>query len=318
MTGDTVERGSQERDVEAKVAEASVYAVVVTYHPEENVLSLLDALSTQCAGVIVVDNASAASTVEALKRWADAENNRECVALTMNEGIARAQNIGIDRALARGATHILLSDDDSEPTESMVDDLLTAMVSISPAPAAVGPLVGEMKEGGDQLVYVSRRWGPRRARPDELATQALRVPFLIASGCLIDVRCLKIVGLMNESLFIDHVDLEWGLRAGAHGFALYVIPGVVMEHSLGDMTTKLWWRAQPIHIHAPVRTYYLVRNTIALIRQGAFTLPWALGYVLWLCKYTAFNALLADRRGERLRQMILGVAHALRGRSGPR
>ncbi|WP_175954987.1 glycosyltransferase family 2 protein [Schaalia sp. Marseille-Q2122] len=302
----------------ASAAQASVYAVVVTYHPEEGVVALLDTLAAQCAGVVVVDNASDASTVAVLQRWASADSARELVALGANEGIARAQNIGIERALGHGATHILLSDDDSEPPLSMVEDLLTAMGSISPPPGAVGPLVGEMKEGGDQLVYVSRRWGPRRARPDELATQALRVPFVIASGCLIDVRCLKRVGLMDESLFIDHVDLEWGLRAGAHGFALYVIPGVAMEHSLGDATTKLWWRAQPIHIHAPVRTYYLVRNTIALIRRGTFTLPWALGYMLWLCKYTAFNAILADRRGERIRQMTLGATHALRGRSGPR
>lgn len=265
--------------------------------------------------MIVVDNGSRADELRRLEEWCRA-TGADLVPLGRNVGIGAAQNLGIERAKAQGARFVLLSDDDSEPPADMVSTLLDgfrAATRCGRRVAAVGPLVGESKPGGDQLVYVSRRWGPRRATSEELSRPLLPVAFLIASGCLIDLRSLEHVGCMDPGLFIDHVDLEWGLRARRAGYELLVVTAARMSHSLGDETVHLAGRAQPVHVHQPVRNYYLVRNTILLIRSRTLGLPWSVGYVMWLAKYSAFNVLLADRRGERLRMVCRGAVDGLHG-----
>jgi len=303
---------------ETSGSDPDVVGVVVTFHPDEHCRDLLTVLSPQCSAVVVIDNGSDRNEVADLRDWCGA-TGADLVELDRNTGIGAAQNLGIEWAQSRGAQFVLLSDDDSLPPQDMVATLLggfeAAIAKGSPV-AAVGPLVGEAKPGGDQLVYVSRQWGPRRATRRELSRPLLKAAFLIASGCLIDLRSIDRVGLMDAGLFIDHVDLEWGLRARHAGYELIVVTGARMSHSLGDKTVHLAGRSQPVHVHAPIRNYYLVRNTILLIRSRVLCPRWSIGYVAWLAKYSAFNVLLADRRGERIRMVIRGVVDGLRGVRG--
>ena len=89
-------------------------AVVVAYLPDTEALAaLLNTLQAQTAGVIVVDNTPAEDRrVESLCASLAQERLR-LERLGQNRGIACALNAGIDMALAAGATHVLLSDQDS-------------------------------------------------------------------------------------------------------------------------------------------------------------------------------------------------------------
>ncbi|MBE6482883.1 MAG: glycosyltransferase family 2 protein [Actinomyces ruminicola] len=293
-----------------------VVAVVVTFDPDHDITGLLQVLDAQCDHVVVVDNGTSADGLSRIETAA-AKTQAEVLPLGRNRGIAAAQNVGIARAQDLGASHVLLSDHDSLPAPGMVEQLLSGFDSAAHV-AAVGPLPEEDREGGDQLVYVCRRWKPGRATPAELDTDLLEVAFLIASGCLVNVEALKTVGLMDESLFIDHVDLEWGLRARRAGYRLLVAPGAKLHHSLGEDVVMLPGRSQPVHVHGPNRNYYLARNTIALVRRRSL-MPWRwrVRYVYWLAKYVAFNGLLPDRSKERRRMLRRGISDGLRGRSGP-
>src|SRR5659263_368215 len=123
--------------------DATVVAVVVTYGPDLEATSrLLQALAAQVAHVIVVDNGSPAESVSAL-RGVLAASGGDLVALMENTGIASAQNVGIARARSAGASHVLLSDQDSVPAPDMVAQLLHAIgraVDAGHRVGAVGPL----------------------------------------------------------------------------------------------------------------------------------------------------------------------------------
>lgn len=297
-------------------ADSRVCAVVVTYNPAGDCRALLDALSCQCDAVVVVDNGSQADAVAVLSESCH-QTGALLVSLPANVGIAAAQNIGIRHASDNGATHVLLSDHDSLPVDGMVEDLL-AVISESSDIAAVGPLVAEERAGADQLVYMPRRWKPGRATPEELTQPQLEVAFLIASGCLIDLDAFAQIGPMNEALFIDHVDLEWGLRARNKGYRLVAVPSARLVHELGDEAVHLPGRAQPVHVHAPFRNYYIARNTLWLIKQkGLMPGRWRFRYAYWLAKYAAFNGvLLSDRAHERRKMLARGIGDGLRGRMG--
>lgn len=95
----------------------------------------------------------------------------------------------------------------------MVARLLEATEE-DPVIMAVGPLPSEEREGVDELVYVDRGWTPKRVSRSGFDLSCLDVAFLVASGCLIRLPVLASMGKTREDLFIDHVDLEWGVRAG--------------------------------------------------------------------------------------------------------
>ncbi|WP_103063637.1 glycosyltransferase family 2 protein [Actinomyces qiguomingii] len=292
-----------------------VVAVVVTYEPDHELTGLLNDLAAQCRHVLVVDNGSSPACLARITA-AVTQAGAELIALGSNRGIGAAQNVGIARARELGASHVLLSDHDSLPAPGMVDRLLAGFDSAGHV-AAVGPLPEEDRAGADQLVYVSRTWKPGRATREELNCDRLEVAFLIASGCLIRLEALEAIGGMDESLFIDHVDLEWGLRARNAGYRLLVVPAARLNHRLGDEVVMLPGRSQPIHVHGPARNYFLTRNTITLIRRsGLMPKRWRLRYVYWLIKYVGFNSLLRDRGPERRRMLLRGVRDGMRSRSG--
>lgn len=290
-------------------------AVVITYNPPVDCRQLLESLTAQCP-VIVVDNGS---HQEAVKRLTSVCSSlgAQLLALPANVGIAAAQNIGIVYAERLGATHVYLSDHDSHPAPGLIPSLLE-VIAEDPQIAAVGPLVAEEREGADELVYMPRKWTPKRATAAELQEERLNVAFVIASGCLINLRAFHDIGPMREALFIDHVDLEWGLRARRKGYRLVVAPHLRLIHTLGDKAVQLPGRPQPIHVHAPFRNYYIVRNTIWLIkRKNLMPWRWRVRYAYWVAKYVAFNGLLVqDRRSERRRMLMRGVSDGLRGRMG--
>lgn len=296
---------------------ADVTAVVVTYEPDTTATEpLLRALTEQCRAVVVVDNGSAPALREELRATC-AALGAELVELATNEGIAAAQNVGIRRARTG---YVLLMDQDSLPAPDMVARLVAAARSAEAAGlrvGAVGPVSSDTRSTTEQMVYVSRTWGPRRATAEQMRNERVEAAFLIASGCLVPAPVLADVGLMNEAWFIDHVDLEWGLRARRAGYGLYAVPGAHLDHALGDRLTKLPGRAQEVHVHSPVRTYYLARNTVLLLRSGLLGARWSVGYVVWLAKYVAFNSLLAAPRRERVRRMAQGLRDGVLRRTGP-
>ncbi|MCL2468404.1 MAG: glycosyltransferase family 2 protein [Micrococcales bacterium] len=292
-------------------------AVVVTYHSDlDQVRSLLDELCPQVDSVVVVDNGSDDEVVAALR---DTVSDRgEVVALGDNLGIATAQNRGIEAARNRGATHVLLSDDDSAPSAGMVDQLLAALVDDPTGRlGAVGPVVVDERTAQAPLVFTDQGTGPRRI-PDLPTTPGtvVDVAFLIASGCLVDLRVVDDVGGMHDGLFIDHVDLEWGLRARARGWRLAVVVGARLDHHLGDATRPVPWRSREVHIQSPVRNYYTVRNTLWLVRGRRMPVRWRWGYLAWITRYIVFYLVTMPPRWVRARLVAQAVADAARNRQG--
>ncbi|MDR3067880.1 MAG: glycosyltransferase family 2 protein [Cellulomonas sp.] len=309
------------------MSDVRVVAVVVSYQPETAALNRLVArLLPQVDGLVLVDNGSDETIVAHLTALVDgladgpAGPDVQLMPLGRNLGIGEAQNRGIDQARTTGATHVLLSDDDSLPASDMVERLVTALTEADPADrvAAVGPVTVDPRTGSAPLVFTDQGLAPRRIGhlPTDEGAQ-VDVAFLIASGCLVDTRALDDVGLMNADLFIDHVDLEWGVRARRAGWTLRVVVGARLEHALGDTTRQVPGRSRAVHIQSPVRNYYTVRNTVHLVRTRFFHRAWRRGYRRWITRYIVYYLLAVPPRATRARLMARGLRDAWSGRLGP-
>lgn len=300
-------------EVGAYPASGGVVAVVVTYRPDLLVLNaLLDTLVSQVAHVIVVDNGSEKTVAS----WTVAHTNVECLPQVENLGLARAQNLGIKRAKALGAAYVLLSDQDSLPAPDMVAQLMFAadFARASGAKlAAVGPRYLDPRQ--DNPPPFLRRHGWRIVRqPCRQGDEVVEVDYLIASGCLINIEVLDVLGGMAEDLFIDYVDIEWGLRARHAGYQLFGACGARMRHDLGEHPFRLFGKAIPVH--SPLRHYYHFRNAIWLYRQPWLDPRWKFADGWRLFRKFLFYSLFTPPRLDHLRMMSRGVRHGLVGCMG--
>lgn len=295
---------------------AETCAVIVSYHPEPAAIaSLVDAVASQVGAVAVVDNASDGGWQAALALTLSAHGGA-LLGLSCNIGLAAAQNLGIDWARSHGYSHVLLLDQDSEPGEGMVASLLQALqvLAATNRVGAVGPRFHDQREDRD-APFVRIRFPLNRKLWCESATQHIACDFLISSGALIPLDVLDRVGPMDAGLFIDNVDLEWGFRARAQGYALYGVCAATMHHRLGDDRRALPFGSQVV-VHGSLRLYYMMRNRLLLYRMPHTPRVWiAQDLPRVLAKLFLFGVLIGPRP-RNLRCMLRGLWDGLRGRDG--
>jgi len=289
----------------------STIAIIVTYNPALDVLGeLVERLANQVNAVLIVDNGSEQNLANWNASRPIAANH--VIALEKNLGIAAAQNEGIVWARQQGATHVLLMDQDSLPAPDMVKKLHGALAN-QPAAAAAGPRYVDSRQQNPPPFLQIRNWRLCRHRC-ESDCAVLPVDYLIASGCLIPVAVLEQVGDMRDDLFIDYVDIEWGLRAGHHGFQSYGVCGAHMEHSLGEAPIE--FRGRKIPLHSPLRHYYHFRNAVLLYRTAWVPFQWKCVDAWRLLLKYGFYTLYATPRWQHFLKMTQGLLHGLMGRAG--
>lgn len=292
------------------VESEKIHAVVVTYSP--NLVDLNDELAILTKQVIctwLIDNGSDPGLHAWLNQSPYADTVKY-VAMTSNEGIAKAQNKGIALSIFAGADYILLMDQDSQPSNNMVDALLQKAREL-PDVAAVGPkfLDHRRKSKG----YLSKTLA-KDTKAGISADLVKPVTHLISSGCLIPVPALKRVGHMREDLFIDYVDIEWCFRAKAMGLQSYEISNAHMRHQLGDEPLRFFGKT--VASHSPLRHYYQFRNAVLIYRNSNFPLRWKVKDAWYMTQKFILFMFLAKPRGSHMKMMSLGLWHGLLKKSG--
>lgn len=298
----------------------NLLAVTVCYHPDlvalRRQVDVLAVTGSAAVALLLIDNGSKPEILDVLRQWAAADHRIALMELGENRGIAVAHNCGIAHARQHGFTHLLLMDQDSLPAHDMVAELTKALARLEGEhrhAAAVGPWYHDPALGNPPDFVRLHWWGVSRfsEQPDR---PVVEVDYLISSGCLISLKALAAIGGMQEALFIDYVDIEWGLRARRLGWTLHGVFPARMSHSLGPRIVHFLWRRFPLH--SPQRHYFVVRNALWLYRDGALPLTWRLPHALRLLLRFSVYLLVGDARRERLKFVTMGIRDGLSGRMG--
>ena len=292
-----------------------IAAVIVTFQPDLKALNdELAALCDQVDYLIVVDNGSR-NQQELQQQLLQYDAHLE--SLPANTGVAHAQNVGIALAKRLGALCVLLMDQDSVPSADMVAHLHEVMLRLTAEGgrvAAVGPRY--IDERYEEMPCFNRVRGIRMERYGcDGVPQVIEADYLIASGSLIPLAVLDHVGEMADNLFIDYIDIEWGLRAKAAGFISYGVCAARLDHSLGENPIRFWGRN--ISVHSPIRNYYFVRNALLIYRKPYVRWNWIVADLANVLKLLLKSSLVGPQRWRRLRYMVVGCWHGLLNRSGP-
>lgn len=218
---------------------SSVAAVILTWNKCDDLLRLLDDIGTLAVGpsqVYVVDNGSRDGTVSAVR------SHHPSVSLLLNEdnkGGSGGFNTGLRAVLAAGVyDYVWLLDNDVR----LEPQALAALLAVCTADADVG-IAGSLirdrmrphlvVEAGAQLVR-----GRIRAEPYYRSADIARVPsvpidcgYVAICSALVRTAALAGVGLLDERMFLNWDDMEWGMRFRRRGWRVVAVPGSVATHA---------------------------------------------------------------------------------------
>lgn len=294
-----------------------ICAVVVTYHPHLELLRQnLVACRPQVDRLIIVDNGSSPAALEYINILT---RDIDCITIKLkaNQGVATAQNHGIKKARAYGCSFVLLLDQDSSPAPNMVKALYQAASELTAEGlpfAAVGPKLVDRRTGVSTPFVHFNISGTTRMTCTRDSKKHILTDFIVSSGMLIPLTALQKVGLPEEGLFIDNVDLEWCFRARSMGLGIYGVCNATMTHSVGDRVKK--FGRYVIHLHSPLRQYYIMRNRIALYQRDYSPWAWIIqDFARMLFKLLAFSLFFYPRM-QNLRMMLKGIKDGLVGKNG--
>jgi hypothetical protein len=278
-----------------------VTAVVLSWNGKEDTLACLRSLEDEAVDVIVVDNASEDGTAEAVTGVELIRNER-------NLGYAGGMNVGISRALERGADAVLLLNNDVEVEPGAIGALVAAADGIG----AVCPVIVFADDPG-RIWYSGARLDPRRGyngrhRTDE-PPGSRETERICGAAVLVPREILERVGAFDEGLFAYVEDADWSLRARKEGHRLVVEPRSRIRHKVSGSTGGEG---------SDSALYYSTRNTLAVCERYAPLGPlgtWRRRAVVVLAH--SGQALLA-RRPRRIGAVLEGWRDFRRGRLGPR
>jgi rhamnosyltransferase len=301
-----------------------VSSVLVTYNPNMEALRVtIQAVLNQVSDIFIVDNASENFSNSWFEEFKDQTNTKlHLFRQQENLGIGATHNIGIKHAIDQGAELILLLDQDSQIETDMVVKLLSAYDTLNDKGIQVAAIGPRYRDAGSGILSPFLKVeGSRLIECNcENDTFVVNPDFLISSGSLLPVVALESVGLMDASLFIDLVDIEWCYRAKAKGWQICGLCNAIMTHSLGEQRDVTWRsRKRVVPFHKPFRYYYMFRNSILLYRRDYIPSHWKIADLINRFKIAVFFTCMADdERWLRLKMMCLGVVDGLRNKNGKR
>jgi rhamnosyltransferase len=292
--------------------------VIVTYCPDLQVLARGIEALPQDTAIVLIDNASGATTLEAMNGMVANRKRARIVANNCNLGLAAAINQGVREARMAWPEirFVLLLDQDSEPLPGSIQALMIAygrLVSCSEGVGCVGPALIDVSTGMRHGFHQCTRWRWRRVYPAPGSVEAVPCTNLNGSGTLLSVDMFRQLGGLEEGLFIDHVDTEWSFRVLAAGYSLWGIPNAAFEHRMGQRGMRFWafgWRVWPAR--SPQRHYFLFRNAAILLRRNYVPRVWKFWAIVKLLLTLGVHGLLDPRRLEQLRCMVCGLKDGLR------
>jgi len=284
-------------------------AIIVSFNPDERLVTNCRRLLPQVDVVTVIDNGSVAG-VRHLKRVATLP--RTAVILNgRNIGLAAALNVGVRAAVMR-CQMLLTFDQDSIAPPTYVTDLMTAYHGYHGA----APVAIVSPQYRDQATGAMQTFSDCGHTPD--CPYAL-VTTTITSGSMFVTSVFGEVGMFREDFFIDYVDNEFCLRCRKRGYAILEASRAVLSHSVGaPRQYRLLWKRPLASNHAPWRRYYITRNRLIVYRGYLTSFPrWVIADCFRMLKELIKIAVYERRRSDQYKWMLRGLRDAIRNAMGP-
>ncbi len=297
-----------------------VAIVVLNYNGLEDTikcLASLKAVQYPALSVIVVDNGSEVDPTDAVRLC---HPDATMLATGANLGYAGGNNQGMALALKRGADFVLVLNNDTIVSPTIIETLLDAFAAHDRL-GVIGPVINHMDEP-DTVMTEGVRFnaGPGTEFFQRLSVGLDSVPPAVVSvdivnGCCMMFRSatLKSVGLFDETFFIVHEESDICLRASRAGFTCAVLGQCLVWHKGSSSFDRSGRRLQ---------RYFDTRNLYFLLRRhtGRVGISRPLLVSLWhYLRYASYRYETEAEAGKTSAAFAVaeGLRDAFTSRTGP-
>lgn len=215
-------------------------AVIVLYNPTNEYINTIKTIYKHIDKFYIIDNGNINNILPKLTKKIEYIKNNQ------NEGIAYALNKGAKCAINDGYQWLLTLDQDSSISEKNIIDLKNYI----------------SKNDTNKIGIISPYQDVETTEviEQEAIEEKLEV---MTSGNIINLNVYQKVGGFKEWLFIDGVDIEYGMNLNKHGYKVIRLNYSKMKHCLGNTKIhSVFGRKIICSNHNGLRRYYMVRNNL--------------------------------------------------------
>ena len=245
--------------------------ITINYNGLEDTCSLIESIPfNEKMEVIVVDNASKNSEAETI---AQRFPHVKVIKSAENVGFAGGNNIGIREARGK---YIFLINNDTYFKDFNIDALIERMEQ-SPDIAIVCPKI-RFAWGSNPIQFAGytslstitvRNHAIGFGEEDHgQYNTAHPTPYAHGAAMLIKREALEKVGFMPECYFLYYEELDWSMMFTRAGYQIWYEPQCTVFHKESKTTGQ----------NSPLRTYYITRNRLLLVKRHGKGLSKALAY----------------------------------------
>jgi rhamnosyltransferase len=274
-------------------------ACVILYNPTPGMVVNIESYFQEVSDLFIIDNSSTENLE--FKTYFAGKPNVQYISLAGNKGIAFALNYAGKLAVGKGYDWLLTMDQDSRFLSNkffkLVDDESDDSIAIYAA---------------SYTLDVDRSLKPYSSNFNE-------IHFTITSGNIVNLKQWKSVGGFEEKLFIDEVDHDYCIKARLNGGRVLTSKEIFLSHAVGvgitaDKRSKLYNASRP----EPLRTYYITRNVMYVIRKYVRKDPkFALNRAIVLAKSVGRIIFLYPHKRKYFSYFLRGVIDNIKSRYGP-
>lgn len=217
-----------------------IAGVVVLYYPDKEISSNIKTYINDIEKLYVIDNTESKDNKKLLpksKKIVYVRNNA-------NLGVARALNMAANFARSDNFKWLLTMDQDSKFK-----------------PHQLKALIEYLKNNDSSNIGLISPWHNIKSgavKPKEKVEEVIEV---MTSGNIINLEIHEKIGGFKEWLFIDSIDIEYGMNVNKNNYKVIRLNEIELDHELGNIKIKhVLGRNFVCSNHNYIRRYYIVRN----------------------------------------------------------
>jgi hypothetical protein len=294
-----------------------VVAVVLNWNNPQDTLGCVTSLRVsdyRNLDILLVDNGSTDNSVGVFtKRFPEIE----LIETGENLGYAGGNNVGIRRALSKGAKYVLLVNNDV----TVAPDTVSRLVSAAEGGESVGA-AGALVFWRDEPEKLYAAYGVvnfseaivrlkgRNSTVSDRYSETVEVDWVLGCAILLARDAVEGVGELDERFFAYHDEVDWCTRARGKGYRVILVPDARVWHA-GQSSTGG-------EKYASAKRYFVGRNSVLFAKKHANTGQWVKFVVMFFTSLPL--ALLRELPRGQARGVLLklwGFRDGVMGREPP-
>lgn len=280
--------------------------VVVWYNPDIEVINNISTYITDLDKLYIIDN-SCERNMELVDKIID-NDKIEYISLGGNRGLAYALNKGCNKAIDEGFDYILTMDQDSYFELNSVKLMKEFIKKSNKHYAIIAPNV--------KSVYIDELENKKKIAYTVLTEgKNKELIWVMTSGSMMCIKDFVEAGKFDEKLFIAHIDIDLGIALNNLGKKIIMLSDVIIYQTFGNSKPKkILWKVVHPSFANPVRTYYLFRNQVYLLKKYGIKSYGIINVKLY--KFIVKIILFEDEKIEKILMAVKGIFHGVSEKMG--